>query len=161
MASSASKKVRVLRFEREPLHGFVQTSTFQTPLGIEFLSQNGNLSTIGYEEVRAICFVQGFDDPPPRLDGAYFVSRPKKSGLWVRMRFRDGVQMDGLLGNQLLQSDPFGFMITPPDQAINPQWIFVPRAALVDFQVLAVVGSGLKASKKLGSPKPEAQAKLF
>lgn len=150
-----------MRFEREPLHGFVQASTFQTPLGIEFLSQDGNLSTIAYADVKAICFVQGFDDPAPRLDGAYFVSRPKKSGLWVRMRFRDGIQMDGLLANQLLQLDPFGYMVTPPDQAINPQWVFVPRAALVDFQVLAVVGSGLKAAKKFATPKPEAQAKLF
>ena len=77
------------------------------------------------------------------------------------MRFRDGIQMDGLLANQLLQLDPFGYTITPPDQAINPQWVFVPRAALIEFQVLAVVGSGLKAPKKFASPKPEAQAKLF
>lgn len=148
-----------MRFDRELLHGFVQSPGFQTPAGIEFLSQDGNLAIIPYADVKAICFVQDFDDPLPRLDGAQFVSRPKKAGLWVRLRFRDGVFMDGLLGGSLLQLDPHGFTVSPPDQGVNPQRVFVPRAALVDVQVLAVVGSGLKAPKK--TAVPEAQAKLF
>lgn len=150
-----------MRFDREPVHGFVQSPGFQTPAGIEFLSHDGNVLSLPYADVKAICFVQDFDDPPVRLDGAQFVSRPKKPGLWVRLRFRDGAQMDGLLPNQLLQIDPFGYMLTPPDLGINPPRVFVPRAALDDLQVLAVVGSGLKAPQKSAKPGPEAQAKLF
>ncbi len=148
-----------MRFDRELLHGFVQSPGFQTASGIEFLSQDGNLAVIPYPDVKAICFVQDFDDPLPRLDGAQFVSRPKKAGLWVRLRFRDGVFMDGLLGSSLLQLDPYGYTVTPPDQGVNPQRVFVPRAALLDIQVLAVVGSGLKPPKK--TTVSESQAKLF
>ncbi len=159
MPNSASKKVRILRFDREPLHGFVQSPGFQTASGVEFLSQDGNLALIPYPDVKAICFVQDFDDPLPRLDGAHFASRPKKAGLWVRLRFRDGASMDAILTGSLLQLDPHGYTLSPPDQAVNPHRLFIPRAALTDLHVLAVVGGNAKKPAKL--PAPEAQAKLF
>lgn len=159
MASSASKKVRILRFDREPLHGFVQAPGFQTGAGIEFLSQEGNLAVIPYSDVKAICFVQDFDDAAARLDGAHFISRPKKAGLWVRLRFRDGASMDGILSSSLLQLDPHGYTLSPPEQGVNPQRLFIPRAALTDLHVLAVVGGSAKKPAK--TPVPETQAKLF
>jgi hypothetical protein len=148
-----------LRFDREPLHGFVQSPGFQTDSGVEFLSQDGNLAVIPYPDVKAICFVQDFDDPLPRLDGAHFASRPKKAGLWVRLRFRDGASMDALLTGSLLQLDPHGYTLSPPDQGVNPQRLFIPRAALTDLHVLAVVGGRVK--KPAPAPVPAAQAKLF
>ena len=62
-------------------------------------------------------------------------------GLWVRMRFRDEEVMDGILPNNLLQLEPYGFTVTPPEPYSNNQRVFVPRAALAELQVLGVVGS--------------------
>lgn len=160
MAGSTSKKVRVLRFQREAVHGFVQGGGFPSMSGVDLLTTEGVLVHMPYEEIKAVCFVQDFNDPPFRLDGAQFVSRPKSAGLWVRMKFRDGAQLDGLLSSQLLQLDPFGFTIAPPDPGVNPQRVFVPRAALADIQVLAVVGSGLTQSRKKSAAESQ-QSKLF
>ena len=148
MSGSTNKRVRILRFEREPVDGFVHPQTFQTPSGIEMLSRDGNILTLPYEEVKILCFVQDFDEPLPDLNNRTFSSRPKTSGLWVRMSFRDGAILDGILPNNLLSAEPFGFTVTPPDLAVTPQRIFVPRVALAAIHVLAVVGSGLGRTKK-------------
>ncbi|MBL8241180.1 MAG: hypothetical protein JNM66_27405 [Bryobacterales bacterium] len=148
MSGSTNKRVRILRFEREPVDGFVHPQTFQTPSGIEMLSRDGNILTLPYQEVKVLCFVQDFDDPLPDLNNRTFSSRPKTSGLWVRMSFRDGAILDGILPNNLLQPEPHGFTVTPPDLAVTPQRVFIPRVALNAIHVLAVVGSGLGRSKK-------------
>jgi hypothetical protein len=148
VSGSTNKRVRVLRFEREPIDGFVHPQTFQTPAGIEMLTRDGAILTVPYSEVKVLCFVQDFDEEIPDLNNRTFTSRPKSAGLWVRMSFRDGGLMDGLLPNNLLQLDPHGFTVTPPGLAAAPQRIFIPRAALRSLHVLAVVGSGLGRSKK-------------
>ncbi|MBI2688402.1 MAG: hypothetical protein HYX27_19025 [Acidobacteria bacterium] len=148
MSGSTNKRVRVLRFEREPVDGFVHPQTFQTPAGIEMLTRDGNILALPYSEVKVLCFVQDFDEALPELNNRTFASRPKSSGLWVRMIFRDGAILDGILPNSLLNLEPHGFTVTPPDLAVSPQRVFVPRAALRNIHVLAVVGSGLGRSKK-------------
>jgi hypothetical protein len=140
--------VRVLRFERDHVDGFVHPQTFQTVAGVEMLSREGNIITLPYQEVKVLCFVQDFDESLPDLNNRTFSSRPKSSGLWVRMSFRDGALLDGILPNNLMAVEPHGFTVTPPDLAITPQRVFVPRLALRTIHVLAVVGSGLGRSKK-------------
>ena len=77
-------------------------------------------------------------------------------GLWVRLRFRDGDAMDGLLANNLLQLENQGFTIIPPDPGFQNQRVFVPKAALTEVQVLGVVGSPLRRRKA----KPEAKEQI-
>lgn len=148
MSGSTNKRVRVLRFEREHVDGFVHPQTFQTPGGIEMLSRDGNILILPYQDVKVLCFVQDFDEALPDLNNRTFSSRPKSSGLWVRMVFRDSAVLDGILPNNLLVFDPHGFTVTPPDLAIAPQRVFIPRTALRSIQILAVVGGGLGRTKK-------------
>lgn len=148
MSGSTNKRVRVLRFDREHVDGFVHPQTFQTPTGVEMLSRDGNIISLPYPEVKVLCFVQDFDEDLPSLNNRTFASRPKSSGLWVRMCFRDGALLDGLLPNNLLVVEPYGYTVTPPDLAVTPQRVFVPRVALKSIHVLAVVGSGLGRAKK-------------
>jgi hypothetical protein len=42
LAGSTSKKVRISRFEREPLLGFVNPLTYLRPAGVELLTPDGN-----------------------------------------------------------------------------------------------------------------------
>ena len=112
------------------------------------LSRDGNIVSLPYPEVKVLCFVQDFDEELPNLNNRTFASRPKSSGLWVRMCFRDGAILDGLLPNNLLTVEPYGYTVTPPDLAVTPQRVFVPRVALKSIHVLAVVGSGLGRAKK-------------
>ena len=148
MSSSTNKRVQVLRFDREAVSGFVHPQTYQTATGVEMLTRDGNILTLPYPDIKVLCFVQDFDEELPDLNNRTFASRPKTAGLWVRLLFRDGAMMEGLLANNLLGLDPYGFSLTPPGMGLHPQRIFVPRTALRSIHVLAVVGGGLGRQKK-------------
>jgi hypothetical protein len=159
LAGTTNKKVVIRRFDRDPVTGFVNPRTYLSPAGVEVLTQAGVVDVVPYSEVKVVCFVRDFigsgADVAPRL----FQARPKSEGLWVRMRFRDDEQMDGLLQNNLLELEAFGFSFIPPNPSANNQRIFVPKTALREFQVLAVVGSPLRPGKR--RPPSRDQIEMF
>jgi hypothetical protein len=159
LAGSTSKKVRISRFEREALLGFVNPQTYLRPAGVELLTPDGNYSLVPYDEVKAVQFVKDFEPPDPATARKVFSTRPKMDGLWVRVKFRDGEVMDGILANNLLSLESHGFTIVPPDPYSNNQRLFLPRAALSELQVLGVVGSPLRSRKP--KPVPKEQIGLF
>ena len=113
---------------------------------------------LSYREVKWVAFVRDFPEPGSPEDRKVFHTRPKMEGLWVRLLFRDNDRMEGILPNNLLQIDPYGFYFVPPDPFSNNQRIFAPREALRDVHVLGVVGG------KAGRTKPtetKDQIKLF
>ena len=144
MAQSTNKKVLLARFDREPVEGFVHAgSSFSDPF-IEVLTPSGSLLRISIEETKGVCFVRDFDSGAAWREHRTFLTRPKSPGIWVRLLFRDGDSIEGILANNLLLLDPAGFSIVPPDPTFQNQRIFVPRAALQEVQVLGVIGSPLK-----------------
>ena len=159
MPASTNKKVLVLRFDRETLPGFVSPQTWLQTDGLELLSASGSVATIPYGDVRFVCFVRDFDQGEPRRELRTFTTRPKTTGLWLRLHFRDGEIMDGVMSNNLLQVEPHGFSFIPPDPGYQNQKVFVPRAALATIQVLGVVGSPLKAART--KPTPKEQLEMF
>jgi len=46
------------------------------------------------------------------------------------VKFHDGEVMDGILANNLLLTESYGFTVVPPDPYSNNQRLFLPRAAL-------------------------------
>jgi hypothetical protein len=153
LAASTNKKVLVSRFDRDTLLGFVNPTTYLTVTGLELLTVNGAILTIPYEEVKTVAFVRDFQQGEPRQEMRSFTARPKMEGLWVRMRFRDGDSMEGVLANNLLQIDGMGFTIVPPDPGYQNQRLFIPKAAVTQVQVLGVVGSPLRTGKRKLVPK--------
>jgi hypothetical protein len=67
--------------------------------------------------------------------------------------------MDGLLSNNLLQLEPYGFSVIPPDPGFQNQRVFIPKAAVTGVQVLGVIGSPLRIRKT--KPTPKEQIDLF
>ena len=159
MAGSTNKKVLVSRFDREPLSGFVNPQSYLLAEGLELLSQEGSVTVVPYQEVKLVCFVRDFEQGEPRKELRLFTTRPKMEGLWIRMRFRDGDAMDGLLSNNLLQLEAHGFSVIPPDPGFQNQRVFIPKAALTGVQVLGVIGSPLRFGKT--KPIPKEQIELF
>ena len=158
MSSSTTKKVIVRRFDRENLTGFINPFSYLQPQTIELLKPDGALLQLPYEEVRSVCFVQDFEAEVESR--RIFLTRPKLEGLWVRMSFRDGEVLDGILPNNLLAWDIAGYMVTPPESDANNQRVFVPRQALRSIQVLGVVGSPLRGKRKKAAPSAD-QPTLF
>ena len=159
MGGSTNKKVLVSRFDREPLSGFVNPQNYLLQDGLELLSQEGAVTIVPYGDVKLVCFVRDFQQGEPRKELRLFTTRPKMEGLWIRMRFRDGDAMDGLLSNNLLQLEPYGFSVIPPDPGFQNQRVFIPRAAVTEVQVMGVIGSPLRSRKT--KPAPKEQIDLF
>ena len=150
MAASTNKKVLIARFEKAPLEGFLQLPEGGQATSLELLTTEGTVQEVPLDQVRLVSYVRDFPATETWRDHRTFLSRPKVNGLWLRLRFRDGESVEGLMPNDLLQVDS-GFMVVPPD-AFQNQRIFVPRQALQTVQVLGVIGSPLR------RPKPVVEA---
>jgi hypothetical protein len=146
LAASTTKKALVRRFDRETLRGYLNPDTFVQPAGVELLSLDGNVIVAPFSEVKFIAFVREFEGQM-ELERRTFQTRPKISGLWLSLRFRDGETIEGVMPNNLLQLEHYGFSIIPPDSTGNQQRIFAPRAALAAVEVLGVIGSPLNRRK--------------
>lgn len=142
------------------MQGFVNPQSFLRPEGVEVLTQEGTVLLAPYNEVKTVSFVRDFGVQEAPAEARLFNTRPKINGVWVRMRFRDGELMDGILANNLLLLEPYGFTFTPPNPLSAQQKVFAPRAALSEVQVLGVVGSPLRPAAK-AKPKPKEQIELF
>jgi hypothetical protein len=160
VAQSTNKKVLLARFDREPVEGFVHASDGFDGEAIEILSPSGTLVKVPVSETKAVCFVRDFDAGETWRKHRTFLTRPKMPGIWVRLLFRDGDSMEGMLPNNMMLVDPAGFSIIPPDPTFQNQRIFVPRAALREVQVLGVVGSPLRRQQPK-KPAKEGQLEMF
>jgi hypothetical protein len=159
VAVSAHKKVLVSRFDREPVEGFAQSPETQQEV-LEVLGQDGSLSKVPLSETKVICFVRDFDAGETWKKHRQFTTRPKTSGLWVRLKFRDGDSLEGIVPNNLLHLESGGFGIVPPDPTFQNQRIWVPRPALSGVEVLGVIGSPLRRRKPEEKPGTD-QLQMF
>jgi hypothetical protein len=129
---------------------------------IDLLSPEGEHLSISLGAVLRMYFVRNFSEPPDCGRKA-FLSRPKLPGLWVRMTFRDGDTLEGILDNDLLDVLDNGLLITPPDFSGNCHRIYVPRSALAGFTVLGVVGAARprRPAPRVTESAPGVQRTLF
>jgi len=138
--SSTHKKVVVRKLDRDSVQGYLPPGNFISDGKLELINTAGTGVRIQLSEVKGVFFVREFGDSEA-LPRKTFTSRPRTEGLWVRIRFRDGETLEGLMPNDLTQITPEGFFLNPPDTRANTQRIFLPRSALAEVTVLAVIGS--------------------
>ena len=158
MSTSTNKKVLIARFDKAALEGFAQLPEGLTAEGLELLSPSGALTRIPLADVRAVCFIREFEAGESWQKQRTFLSRPKSPGLWIRVRFRDGEQLEGVMRNDLV-GDPAGFAIVPPDPTFQNQRILIPREAVTSVEVLGVIGSPLRRIPK--KPASDDQIPMF
>lgn len=156
---STHKKVIVRKLGRDSLSGYVSPAQFIVEGKLELLNQAGKVVLIGLDEVKSVDFVRDFSDPsgPGRKT---FTTRPRTEGLWVRLRFADNDVIEGMMPNDLVQLAPEGYLISPPDTRGNTQRIFVPKSALEEMTVLAVIGRP-ESRRKAAAAEDARQERLF
>ena len=153
--SNSRKKVIVRRLAGDTLPGYLPLSGFvrgpaSAPV-IDLLDLAGRVVEIACKDIKTISFVRDFNLSdslnPERLTRRTFLARPRSEGLWVRLTFGSPDHSPDLLEGlaatdvSLMDSliDDFGLSISPPDIRSNTQRIFIPRLAIVDLQLLAVI----------------------
>jgi len=143
--------------DRSDLRAYVNPSNLGTVESADLLTEDGEHRPTSIESIRSIYFVREFD-APYELQRKAFLSRPKLDGLWVRLRFRDGETLEGVVPNNLLALLDRGVQITPPDLQGNTFRIFIPRSALAEMTVLGVTGV---ARRKAPTAASASQPRLF
>jgi len=156
--SSSRKKVIVRRFSRDWIAGYVAPVTFSHDGTLELLDLDGKVLQLSLDQIKWVCFVRDFDtgENPERLTRRAFSARPRTEGLWLRLRLRDNDLLEGHAANDLTLLDQSGLMLTPPDTRSNTQRIFVPRTAISELTIVAVIGTPAKMK-----PSPILQERLF
>ncbi|HKE32206.1 MAG TPA: hypothetical protein VKD65_10820 [Candidatus Angelobacter sp.] len=136
---STHKKVIVRKLGRDSLSGYVSPANFVVDRKLELLNTSGKLVQISLAEIKSVDFVRDFADAgsPSRKT---FTTRPRTEGLWVRLKFTDNDILEGMMPNDLNTIGAEGYLITPPDTRGNTQRIFIPKSALEEITVLAVIG---------------------
>jgi hypothetical protein len=160
VSNSTTKKVYVRRLDHQLLAGYVAPQTYLRHEGVEVIDRAAQVNVIPYDQVKAIYFVREFEGDP-EADKKMFASRPKLDGLWVRLKFRDGELLEGVLPNNLLLMSEHGLTVTPPEPNSNTHRVFVPRAALEDLQVLGVIGSPVHGGRRRRGEPSKDQMELF
>jgi hypothetical protein len=158
-STSTHKKVVIELVEKTILRGYLNPTHLPHAESLDLLSPEGTHEEVPLAKVRAIYFVRDLGDDI-HMERKSFLSRPKLDGLWVRLRFRDGESLEGVIPNDLLTLQDNGLQLTPPDSASNTDRIFVPRSALTEVTVLGVVGIARRKPAPKPAPKP-AQPRLF
>jgi len=136
---STHKKVIVRKMDRDSVSGYVSPASFIHEGKLELLNTAGTVIGIDLREIKGVYFVREFGDSET-LTRKTFTTRPRADGLWIRIKFKDGEIVEGLMPDDLLQQTPEGYLINPPDLRSNTQRIFIPRTALDSLTVLAVIG---------------------
>ncbi|GAA3764730.1 DUF6982 domain-containing protein [Terriglobus aquaticus] len=174
---SGQKKVIVRRFSPGLLRGYLPATGFvsrkaDSPV-LQLLDLAGRVQDVPLHDVKIVHFVREFnltdEANPERLPRKQFLARPRTEGLWVRLAFRDGDDLEGLAALDLSLAaglaDDLGIQLVPPDVRGNSQRVYVPRSALSALQVVAVVTTPTRRkqleqiSAKADEPVP--QADLF
>jgi hypothetical protein len=160
--TSTHKKVVVLLQDNTSLKGYLNPAMLGRTDTIDMLTVDGEHESVALDGVKSVHFVREFLEnfEPERKT---FLSRPKLDGLWVRLRFRDGDVMEGIVSNDLLDMLDTGVQLTPPDLHGNSLRLFIPRTALLEMKVLGVVGVARRQPQPPRSAGLDAtaQSKLF
>ena len=154
--ASTHKKVIVELHDHQLLKGYLNPAGLARTPSLDLLTSNGEHQELPLDKVRSVYFVRDLAEDID-LERKTFLSRPKLEGLWVRLRFRDGDQLEGVIPNDLLNLLDNGLQITPPDFNSNTDRIFVPRAALTEVTILGVVGI----AKRKAAAAADTQPRLF
>lgn len=181
--SSAHKKVIVRRFLGDTVPGYLPLSHIVRsqpgPPVVDLLDLSGRIITLPLSEVKHICYVRDFNlnDPlnPERLTRRTFLARPRTEGLWLRLTFRGSPStpsstteadvFEGLAPIDLSLADDMiddaGVFLIPPDIRSNTQRIYVPRTAISDLQLIAVITTPSRKKPLPRSTAPTLQEDLF
>lgn len=143
------------------MEGYVYPHAYLHSSGIELLTRTAESLLIPYERVRAVYFVRQFGSNPELYQRREFATRPKIGGLWVRMVFLDGEELQGVMPNDLKIIGNHGVTFIPPDSKGNTQRVFVPRRAVESFQVMGVIGRPKPRKRPRRVPVLTEQLKLF
>lgn len=163
--SSSRKKAIFRKFSRDWVAGYLPASGFLHAGRIDMLDLDGKVVSLAAEDLKWIGYVRDFNsgevNNPERLLRKTFAGRPRGDGLFVRARLTDGDLVEGLAANDVSLVASDGVFLTPPDLRSNTQRLWIPRSAIDELEVVAVIGAAKRKPTPAPKPKDDRQEELF
>jgi len=165
-----SPKKAILRTLSGAIHfGYLATAEFVHIATVEWMSPDGRANSLALKDIYWIAYVRDFnlDDTsaPERLERRTFPSRPRVSGLWLRIQMNDDVVLEGTAEYDLTTlrgvSRDGGLLLPPPGTRGNVQRLFLPVHALRSVEVLGWISTARKTGKGVRGPGATSSGTLF
>src|ERR1700734_3594962 len=102
---STHKKVVVRKMDRDSINGHVSPALYVQDGKLELLNTAGTVISIDLREIKVVYFVREFGELDTTTRKT-FTTRPRTEGLWVRLRFKDGDSIEGMMPNDLISPLP-------------------------------------------------------
>ena len=93
---------------------------------------------ISAEEIKAIFYVNSFEGDAKHENLNFYSRAPIIHGIWMRLQFRDGEVMEGIVYNSIRYLVDPGFFIMPTDPDSNNRLVYVRKEWLTDHRVLGM-----------------------
>ncbi len=100
--------------------------------------EGGAARDVSVEDAKAIFFVSTFDGDTRHEALHFHQHAPILPGLWVRVRFQDGEEIEGFISNTEEYVLGNGFFMLPTDPDGNNRLIYVVKSRLKGFNVLGI-----------------------
>lgn len=121
------------------LDGLLEDTTAAAPavLRIRPLGEEG-IQDIPIQSTKAVFFVKDFNGDPNHKSLRFFRGAAIVHGVWIRVEFKDGEIMEGLVHNTIhFLVDP-GFFMRPTDPYSNNRLVYVVKSWLAECRVLGL-----------------------
>lgn len=141
----------VVQFGDRTIKGYLESPLWNT---IEELLSNAPLSSpvsfrirlldsnaiedILVKDAKAIFYVKSFEGNSDHNHLNFSTRSPAGLGIWMRLQFRDGEVMEGIVYNSLRYLVDPGFFLLPTDPGSNNQLVYVVKSWVVDHRVLGL-----------------------
>jgi hypothetical protein len=145
MPIPTSAKV-VVQLPSGPLKGFVseedlttyQHSTMDIEELVMRIDKTDEERSIAVHSAKGIFFVKDFDGKPDQPNIRFHDDSKPAGYLWVRVTFKDGEVLEGMIDNSYDFIVAKGIWITPSDPTSNNWLIYALKSHLSEFEVLGM-----------------------
>jgi len=93
---------------------------------------------IAADDVKAVFYVICFKGDSDHKELNFHSRAPIVHGIWVRLQFRDGEVMEGIIYNSIRYLVDPGFFLLPTDPESNNRLVYVRKSWLSDYRVLGM-----------------------
>jgi hypothetical protein len=99
-------------------------------------AESETVAEVPLEDVKALFFAQSVEGNSLHSELHFHTHSPIADGVWLRIKFRDGEVMEGIVCNSIHYLVEPGFFFCPSDPDSNNRLIYVVKSQLVEHQVL-------------------------
>lgn len=100
--------------------------------------ESDKVEEISANDVKAVFYVNSFEGDSDHKELNFHSRAPIVHGIWVRLQFRDGEVMEGIIYNSIRYLVDPGFFLLPTDPDSNNRLVYVQKSWLADYRVLGM-----------------------